>query len=190
MEQIRGYMQMLIWMMLFVVIIEMIFPDTDYRKYVKMVLGCILVYTMLRPIIGLLPSGNESYETYIQRYEKQLGLLEDDNKIDYQEEVDMQQEGLKEVYRQGIKTAIEKELQIGISDIEITCDEEMSIKEIYLTIGDKKKKSLIEIVPIHIGNKSDTIDGDEEKLKNKIKTCLNNFYNVQDCNIYITVQKN
>lgn len=190
MEQIREYMQMLIWMMLFVVIIEMIFPDTDHRKYVKMVLGCILVYTMLRPIIGLLPSGDESYEAYIQRYEKQLGLLENINKIDYEAEEDMQHEGLKEVYKEGIKRAVEKELQISVSDLEIVCDDTMALKEIYLTVGDKKKKSLIEIAPIHIGNKSDTVDGDEEKLKNKIKTCLNNFYNVQDCNIYITVQKN
>lgn len=190
MEQIRGYMQMLIWMMLFVIIIEMIFPDTDHRKYVKMVLGCILVYTMLRPIISLLPSRDESYETYIQRYEKQLGLSEEKNKIDYEAEMNIQQEGLKEVYKQGIKRAIEDELQVGVRNLEIICDEEMAIQEIYLTVGDEKKKTLIEIAPIHIGNKSDTIDGDEEKLKNKIKTCLNNFYNVQDCNIHITVQKN
>ena len=53
-----------------------------------------------------------------------------------------------------------------------------------------KKGAPIKIGEIHIGDKSDTVDGAEEELKNKIKTCLNDFYNVQVRNIYITVQKN
>lgn len=190
MEQIRGYMQLLIWMMLFVVIIEMVFPDTDHRKYIKLVLGCILVYTLLKPIIAFLPSGGESYEAYIKRYEQQMGLNEKVITNNYQTEVTKQQSSLKAVYEQGMKNVIEEQLQISVSQLEVTCSEDMEIEDIYITVGERTRKSNIEIAPIHIGNKSDTVDGDEEKLKNKIKTCLNNFYNVQDCNIYITVQKN
>lgn len=190
MEQIRGYMQLLIWMMLFVIVIEMVFPDTNHRKYIKLVLGCILVYTLLKPIIAILPSGDESYEAYIQRYERQLGLSGDKVTGDYKQQLDKQQESLKEIYEQGMKSVLEEQLQIEVTNVEVTCDEEMEMKDIYITVGDGKAQSVIEIAPIHIGNKSDTVDGDEEKLKNKIKTCLNNFYNVQDCNIYITVQKN
>ena len=183
-------MQLLIWMMLFVIIIEMVFPDTDHRKYVKLVLGCVLVYTLLKPIIALLPASDETYEAYIKRYEKQMGLSDEGVEESYETELSKQQGSLKEIYEQGMKSVIEEELQIGVKDLEVICSEEMAIEEIYITVGDGGKKSLIEIAPIHIGNKSDTVDGDEEKLKNKIKTCLNNFYNVQDCNIYITVQKN
>lgn len=189
MEQIRGYMQVLIWMMLFVIIIEMIFPDTDYRKYIKLILGCILVYTLLKPILTLLPATGESYESYIRRYESQLGLSEKGVTEAYELERDKQQKSVKAVYEQGMKNVIEEQLQIGVQEVRITCDEDMTIEDIYITVG-KSKKSTIEIAPIHIGNKSDTVDGEEEQLKNKIKTCLNNFYNVQDCNIYITVQKN
>lgn len=190
MEQIRGYMQVLIWMMLFVIVIEMVFPDTDHRKYLKLVLGCILVYTLLKPIIAILPSGGESYEDYVQRYEKQLGLSSDKVTGNYNEELNKQKNSVKEIYEQGMKSVLEKELQIEVTSVEVTCNEEMEMKEIAITVGDGKAPGAIEIAPIHIGNKSDTVDGDEEKLKNKIKTCLNNFYNVQDCNIYITVQKN
>ena len=54
----------------------------------------------------------------------------------------------------------------------------------------EKPSQSFKIGEIRIGDKSDTVDGDEEKLKNKIKTSLSNFYNVQVRNIYITVQKN
>ncbi len=190
MEQIRGYMQLLIWMMLFVVVIEMVFPETDHRKYIKLVLGCILVYTLLKPIIAILPTGGESYEAYIQRYEKQLGISKEKLVGSYEDQVEQQGNSLKEVYAKGMKSVIEKELQIGVKEVQVVCDDKMMMTDIYITVGESENKGIIEIAPIHIGNKSDTVSGDEEKLKNKIKTCLNNFYNVQDCNIYITVQKN
>lgn len=184
----REYMQMLIWMMLFVIVIEMIFPDSTYRKYIKLILGCILVYTLISPLVKWMGNDGLSYDRYVKAYEARLSGEE--GLVGYEDEVDRQTDALVEIETAHIKEAIEGEFQVSVQDVDLEYDETNRIPEtIYLTIGEKQD-SIIQIAPIHIGEKGDTVSGDEEKLKNRIKTCLYDFYNVQDCNIYITVQKN
>ncbi|QEH68916.1 stage III sporulation protein AF [Cellulosilyticum sp. ST5] len=183
----RGYLQMLIWMMLFVIIIEMIFPDSAYRKYIKLILGCILIYTMLQPIIGLVKGGHNSYDDYVKYYEARLSGGET-ALLEYNNQLESQQQVLKRYYEEGIRSTVEKEFDVKVQAISLSY-EGNELEEITLTVG-KNRSGKIHIGTIHIGNKSDTLDGDEENLKNKIKTCLSDFYNVQVCNIHITVQKN
>lgn len=183
----RGYLQMLIWMMLFVIIIEMIFPDSAYRKYIKLILGCILVYTMLQPIISLVQGDHNSYDDYVKYYERRLSGGEA-ALLDYNEQLQSQEQVLKSYYEEGIRSTVEKEFDVKVQDIKLSY-EGNELLEITLTVG-KNRSGKIHIGTIHIGDKSNTLDGDEENLKNKIKTCLSDFYNVQVCNIHITVQKN
>ena len=182
----REYLQMLIWMMLFVIIIEMIFPDSAYRKYIKLILGCILVYTMLQPIIGLVKGDHNEYDDYVKYYQERLSGG-DAALAEYNKQKESQEEVLKRYYEEGIKTTVESSFEVKVRSVQLG-DKENELTEINLTIG-KNKEGKIEVGTIHIGDKSDTLDGDEENLKNKIKTCLSDFYNVQVRNIHITVQK-
>lgn len=181
----NDYFKLLIWMILFAIVIEMIFPDSSYRKYIKLVLGCILVYTLLTPIVSLIKVDGADYKDYVERYEK---LLENEEIIgDYEEQVAKGQEDLEEAYKHSIKTLIEQQVEVSVQDVNLkTLNHEIS--RIDLVVG--KKEDHIHIGTIHIGDKSHMVDGAEEQLKNKIKTCLCDFYNVQVQNIYITVQKN
>lgn len=184
----KVYLQMFLWMMLFVMIVELIFPDSSYRKYLKLVLGCILVYTMLNPLIRLLPSAGESYEEYINYYKNAFSKATGTST--YDAEVALQHQQLKVYYEQSIKALIEKEFKlVEVKNVEVGYqmeEREAILSSIYVVIAPKAEKE----GSFHLGSKGDTLDGDEENLKNKIKTCLENFYNANDCNIYITVQKN
>lgn len=192
----REYMQMLIWIMLFVIVIEMIFPDSDYKKYLKLVLGCIVIYTMIKPIIRYIPVQGTSYNDYVREYQQKLeeGLKDEALLNSYNEQVYTQQAFLKESTALSIQSLLEKELDIKIMqvDIEWIQASEVQIDKLYLSVSEKKDQNLgtITIPMIQVGEKSKSIYADEEKLKNKIKTCLRNFYNVPSRNIYITVQKN
>lgn len=179
------YFKLLIWMILFVIVIEMIFPDSSYRKYIKLVLGCILVYTILKPVVSLVRVNGADYKAYVERYEQ---LLENQAITgDYQEQFASQQENLLQSYKASMKALIEQQVEVSVQDIDLRV-EENEITRVDLVVG--KKKTLIQVGTIHIGDKSHTVDGEEEQLKNKIKTCLCDVYNVQVQNIYITVQKN
>ncbi len=192
----KEYMQMFIWIMLFVIVIEMIFPDSDYKKYLKLVLGCIIIYTIIKPIIQFIPVQGKSYDAHVREY--QMRLSEDfgyEEAIQgYGEEVEKQQALLKETFAANIKGVIEKEMDVSVYSIEIKWREggELEMEKIDLVVGGVKShaEENITLPQIKIGDKSNSISGDTEKLKIKIKTCLENFYNVPSRNIYITVQKN
>lgn len=185
----KAYLQLFIWMMLFIIIIEMVFPDSAYRKYIKLILGCILIYTLLSPIVNLIPIESNKYDNYVDMYTQKLGGTSVQES--YEEEARKQQESLKEVYIQGMKQLIEGEFDVDVFQVDLSwsqTDGEVILDTIYMTVGEKDDGE-IQIGKIQIGDKSESLGGDELHLKNKIKTCLINFYNVQDCNIYITVQK-
>lgn len=172
--------------MLFVIIIEMIFPDSSYRRYIKLVLGCILIYTMLKPVASFIKVDGSDYEDYVKKY--QIILAGDSfTGQNYEEELNRQQNTLQEVYETSMKEYIEQEATVRVAWLQIIWDKD-EIERIDLTV--EKPSEVFKIGEIHIGDKSETVDGSEEELKNKIKTSLSNFYNVQVRNIYITVQKN
>lgn len=181
-----GYLQYLIWMMLFVIVIEMIFPDSSYRKYIKLVLGCILVYTLLKPVVSFIKVDGADYDTYVKKYQMLLGSqnIEEDG---YETEKERQQETLQEVYKSSMKAYIEQSAEVEVVWLDLEWQED-ELVGIETTVT--KPSNTLKIGEIHIGGKNDTVDGDEENLKNKLKTCLSNFYNVQVQNIHITVQKN
>lgn len=181
------YLQYLIWMMLFVIVIEMIFPDSSYRKYIKLVLGCILVYTMLSPIIQWIRIDGENYKDYVQDYQKLLGIESGGVAESYDEQVKQQQAILEAMYQKNMTQTIEEQFDIKVVSLQLKM-KDSQMEQVNLTVT--RSDASIQVGEIHIGDKSHSADGADEALKNKIKTCLNDFYNVQDSNIYITVQKN
>ena len=52
----KQYLMMIIWTMLFVIVVEMIFPSSDLKKYLKIVLGFVMVYMIASPMIKLITS--------------------------------------------------------------------------------------------------------------------------------------
>ena len=183
----KEYLQMIIWMLIFVLIIEMIFPDSAYRKYIKLILGCILVYTLVQPVIKIINMDQNSYDDYVKYYQTYLK----DNNVGtkmYEEQKQNQQDTLKEYYISGIKELVENEFKLSVIQVNIKINNNM-LSKIDIVVASKSNQD-IEIGTITIGDKSQSLEGDSEGLKNKIKTCLSNFYNVQVRNIHITVQKN
>lgn len=182
----KDYLQCLIWMMLFVIIIEMFFPDSSYRKYIKLILGCILIYTMLTPLMQLVKADGGDYRDYVKKYQEALNL-EDDGIEAYKEEYGKQGQSLKEMYEQSMRAMIQNKFALQVEGLTLDWNgDQISHINMVVKNKDKEQKS----IELGIEEKSNTINGDIESLKNKIKNYLSDFYNVQVSNIYITVQKN
>ena len=59
MEEIKGFVITLVTMLILMTAIEFIAPDNNMKKYLKFVLGLILISVMLSPIISLFSKGEE-----------------------------------------------------------------------------------------------------------------------------------
>ena len=69
----KDYMQILIWTMLFIILVEMIFPASEFKKYLKLLLGFIIIYTIFTPIVKGGFWNEAKYDEYVRYYQEQVG---------------------------------------------------------------------------------------------------------------------
>jgi stage III sporulation protein AF len=183
----KEYIGTLIWTMLFVVVIEMIFPESQMRKYLKLMLGFMVVYAILFPLISNNWFPVAAYANKIEEYG--TGMYSNEA---YEAEVKLQQEKNETIYRgymeERMASTIEQEVGIEVLSLKYTSGQEGQNLEIMVAQKEEEKK--IQIGKIQIGDKSENNKPVEQRLKNEIKSCLKNFYNLDQVNIYITVQGN
>ncbi|OOO00176.1 MAG: hypothetical protein ATN35_08655 [Epulopiscium sp. Nele67-Bin004] len=183
----QNYMEILIWTMLFVVVVEMIFPSSHLQKYIKLILGFIVIYTILGPIIkgGLFEQG--AYDEYVMYYQNQFNLATD--KSIHLEEYEQELiEAFTEQETTKIINAIEGSLDVNVDDVTVVAYIEGYVPttyEIWLELSYKEETGKIFIPQIKIGEKSDSIKLDLENLEKEVKNCLSHFYNWDKVHIII-----
>jgi stage III sporulation protein AF len=189
----NAYIQRLIWLMLFVAIVELVFPTSDLKRYLKLTLGFIVLTILLQPILQYLKAG-ELHQSTVRDFQN---ILEVETGI--QQEMDTQTEKIKSLYREQYALQMSELVKnkCKVQPLETTVDVDIvdgapQITAVYLWVSEdlEASSSTIHIPMIRIGDKSIDETLDVENLEKEIKTCLNDFYNVDKDNIYITVQKN
>lgn len=191
---IVGYLQMLIWTMLFVVIVEMIFPQSDMKKYLKLILGFVVVYSILSPIVeGLLYLGKEDpFATHLRYYQMELGQVPTFDAG--QEQRIKQEENLIALYEKQLekqlKTVLQKQLDIEVLEVKLEVEyvaQKPELKAVWVSVSRKEEQGEIYVPRIKIGDKSEDVSINDEALKEGVKKSINDFYNWDNVNIHITV---
>lgn len=77
MENIKSYIITLVTMIMLITAIELISPDNSMKKYIKFILGLILISVMISPIISFF---SEDADTMASKIEKAL-LLSDSGEL-------------------------------------------------------------------------------------------------------------
>lgn len=167
------------------VIIEMILPEGNNKKYIKMVLGIYVLYTILNPILLKFSDGISIENIMVDEYSISQNSI-DAVAINTNATIEA-------VYTKNIKNEIKTYLSskgFNVNDINaiIETEDEMTygmIKELELTISKKEETdiSIIEPISVNIGE-------GEEKIKytgviESIKDYLNNNYGIDRDKIVI-----
>lgn len=167
------------------VIIEMILPEGNNKKYIKMVLGIYVLYTILNPILLKFSDGISINNILVDEY------IVEQNTI---EAVAINTNAtIEAVYTKNITNEIKTYLStqgFNVSNINATIETEDEItygmiKELELTISKKDEAdiSIVEPISINVGE-------GEEKIKytsviESIKVYLNNNYGIDKDKIII-----
>lgn len=172
-------------------IIEMILPNGNSKKYIKMVIGVYIVFNIVAPIINKVTNNSFSFESIldVSKYTNQLESYEvSTEKLDSNNE-----SNIKEMYKINLEKDMKSKLEekgyvVNSISIQINNDKEYTIKSVDLKIGKKaeeepkKTNSTIEKVNIQIGieNKEQNNENIEitEKEKNEIKEYISSTYEV------------
>ena len=194
-EFLSSWAQGIIVAVIIATLIEMILPNSSSKKYVKVVIGMYILFTIVSPIIKKLGGKDINLNTInIEKYEQQIS--KSDNTISRKFE-DNNTRSIKDIYVSNLKADIsaklkEKGYEIDTSDIQIKDDENYTIVKITLKLikmeQKQEKNNEIVINTVEIGNAisqkdSKTLSNDE---KQEVKDYISETYDIDKKNINIS----
>lgn len=170
MEWIRSWAGQIIISVIIASILEMILPEGNNKKYIKMVIGVYVVFTIVSPVISKFTEKPidldlDKYEEYIKQ-----DTYVSSNKIEQ-----VREDNIQNIYEENLKGDIKERLEekgYEASNIKLSLDLENSksygsIKKIEMKVIKKNQdENKIKMVnKIQIGNQIEK-EQDEEKLTN------------------------
>ena len=194
-EFLSSWAQGIIVAVIIATLIEMILPNSSSKKYVKVVIGMYILFTIVSPIIKKLGGKDINLNTInIEKYEQQIS--KSDNTISRKFE-DNNTRSIKDIYVSNLKADIsaklkEKGYEIDTSDIQIKDDENYTIEKITLKLIKMERKqgknNEIVINTVEIGNTisqkdSKTLSDDD---KQEVKDYISETYDIDKKNINIS----
>lgn len=198
------YTQNIAMIIMFTTFVNLIMPNGDFQKYIKMVLGLIVIITILAPINTILFKNKPNYTDILKRY--QLDIEQATVQVESGMFLDAQKDIILENYREKITPQIieivEKSGKVTVMALGVDLNEDTMSNEfgkitaidmMVESTNQKNDKNTIKIPKIKVGTKKieqDSAVGNEGQIEKDIKTCLIDFYNLSNVNINITVQKN
>ena len=194
-EFLSSWAQVIIVAVIIATLIEMILPNSSSKKYVKVVIGMYILFTIVSQIIKKLGGKDINLNTIdIEKYEQQIS--KSDNTISRKFE-DNNTRSIKDIYVSNLKADIsaklkEKGYEIDTSDIQIKDDENYTIEKITLKLikmeQKQEKNNEIVINTVEIGNTisqkdSKTLSDDD---KQEVKDYISETYDIDKKNINIS----
>lgn len=194
MNWISGWIQGIIIAVIIGTIIEMLLPDGNCKKYVKVVIGVYILFSIVSPVITKV-TGNEfrvsdiyDINTYIEASTKSS-----------QENIEnSQQNQIKQVYITNLKNDMKQKIQekgysVKSLTLEISNDEQYTLKKIFAQVSKRKNEENNEVkganeINITISNTTENIEEDisiSTKEQNDLKAYLSGIYNLEEKNINI-----
>lgn len=178
-------------------LMEMIIPNNNSKKYIKILLGIFIVYTIISPIIDFFSKENiNEYIDFDKYIEASSNAISDEKK-----EVNSNYNAVQNIYIKGIQNDIRAKLKTKgyIADeinVQISEDGSYNIELIKINISEKNEtnnennvRSIIDniravVINIDGGNEQNQII--DENDKHIIKQYLNSQYNVGEEKIQVS----
>ena len=212
MEWMSGWIQGIIIAVIISTIIEMILPEGTSKKYIKVVIGVYILFSIVSPVISKV-TGNEFRVSDILDLEKYMEKSKESSNM--QNQITSQNQGqIKEIYLSSIKSDIKQKIenkgyQVQSLELEIENDEQYTLKQLRLQVSkevvetnsnvNKNTNQIVENVqevsikignntqnenksPVNTQNKKNTISSQNRK---ELKDYLSSVYEISTKNIFI-----
>lgn len=164
MESLNKFIITLVTTIVLISSIELISPNNSMKKYIKFVLGLILIAVMIDPIISFFTNGKDEIVTTINNYES---LLKSNELPSNNSEFNVNDQ-LKEVFNEDLNTKCNSQLKEKFSEYDFYSDIQCDVNVADMTYEIKKVKVGIATNKIQSVKKVD-IGNDETATNYKIE---------------------
>lgn len=168
MSEIKGFIVTLISMIILISAIELISPDNSMKKYLKFVLGTILIAVMISPIVSFINNGEKTITGDISEY---IDLVNGKSKETKSEN----RESTSEIaFKENLQENCNRLLKEKFKDLEFksNIDCKLSMEDITYSINKVevgvKNREVSKIEKIVINNRESTeVSSKEKKVNNE-----------------------
>ncbi|MCI9304147.1 stage III sporulation protein AF [Clostridium sp.] len=182
MEYINNFVITLVATMIFMTAIDIISPDNSMKKYIKFVLGLILISVMINPIVKFFTGGEQELVSAIKSYEN---MFYESTSIENKTNIS---ESKIESFKNNLNNNCDKLLKEEFSGREfksnVKCEidlENMEYKVDGVEVGVKNSEiKLIDNIKININEESEEAVSNEEVIENgeEIKNYLSEVFKI------------
>ena len=183
MEYLNNFIITLVATMIFMTAIEIIAPDNSMKKYIKFVLGLILISVMINPIIKFFTGGEQEVINRIKRYEDMLNLGVT-NEGESKEVIEKQKEAFKSNLNSNCDNLLKEKFSdknfksdikcnINLSDMTYSIDSlEVGVRENGIRLVDK--------IRINVNGESEEAVSNNKKIdyEEEIKNYLSELFKI------------
>lgn len=167
MEEIKGFVITLVTMLILISAIELISPENSMKKYIRFVLGCILIAVMISPLINFLGDGEELIVSKIDSY---LSMPKEETEVSssYEESKDTRSEVVLNNIEDNLNMLLNEQYSDSEFKVKIQGDIDMdnieySIEKIEVGVKDK---GILNIEKIAINEEESTeVSTNSENVK-------------------------
>lgn len=203
MEFITSWVQGIIVAVIIGSIIEMLLPNGNSKKYIKVVIGVYIVFSIVSPVISKFTKSEFKLDSIIDinKYEDQLSSYE----VDTQNLENTNNSNIKEIYILNLKKDIKSKIEdkgyiVNSIQIELENTDEYKVKNINMTLSKRESKkedtkenivNEIEQVKIQVKIENNTVEESSQMVRltgkeiNEIKEYISSVYEVNKKNINI-----
>lgn len=173
MELLNKFVITLVTILIFITAVEMIAPDNSMKKYLKFVLGLILITVILNPILTIILNGEEELKDVISSYEREYNTDKKDEK-DSENIIKIKEESFKENFNKNCENMLKQEFK----DLEFKCnidclvdfnDNNFTINKLNIEIKDKRVKKVEKIEKIDIDSNKDKGNKANKEYKDVVR---------------------
>jgi len=183
MELIKNFVITLVTTLIFISAIEIIGPDNSMKKYLKFVLGLILIAVLLTPIINFFSKGEDVVTKAIDKYEKEMTNTSIKEKNTLEKEK-LRADSFKDNLNKNCVSLLTNNFENYNFKSEIECDvdfADMTFKVDKLIIGIQKKGiKKIEEIDLNKNNEKR-----EDSIQKEIKKFLSEEVKVEEEKIQV-----
>ena len=175
MEYIKSFIETLVTIIILFSAIELISPNNSMKKYIKFVLGLILIVVMLSPIIDFFTEGEDKIVSTIKEYEN---ILSTDTKTSSDVAVSNE---VEDVFIENLNKNSAAELAEAFPDYTFVCNIDLSnysynISHAKIGISTGKIQDVEKIEKVEISNDNQTeskvYSDDEQKIVSYVSNML------------------
>ena len=198
-EWFRSWATGIVIAVIIATIIEMILPNSTSKKYIKIIIGIFIVYTIISPVIGSFKGEDLNNYIKVENY-----IQSSSNALQTNEVSDNAQSSIKKIYAQNLQNDLKIKLKekgyiSNNINISISNDDKYNIERIDIKVDEKvtnsnrdekQVKTIVDnIKAIKIKVKKDDSQNNAiitENDKNEIKEYIKQIYQIDLNNINVS----